>query len=73
MGRIVVSAGSPERYGYKVSGGSSLLVYSKDNGLFTQKDESSTCRVLAEASGNYYKVGWEPITKKHHTKNPFDE
>ena len=64
---------SPERYWYKVSGGSSVLVFSRDDKLFIQKDESGTCRALAEALGKYYKVGWEPKTKKHHTRNPFDE
>lgn len=31
------------------------------------------CKWLAEQAGKYYKVGWEPKSKKHWTTNPFDK
>jgi len=63
---------SVERYWYKVSGGSSVIIFYKDGKLHTKADVSNTCKNIAESLGKYYKVGWEPKTKPHHTKNPFD-
>lgn len=61
-----------EQYWYKVSGGSSVTIFYKDGKLHTKADISSTCKYIAESLDKYYKVGWEPKTKPHHTQNPFD-
>ncbi|NLJ07412.1 MAG: hypothetical protein GX437_07070 [Sphingobacteriales bacterium] len=61
-----------DKYWYKVSGGSSVTIYYKDGKIYTKADISSTCKFIAESLGKYYKVGWEPKTKPHNTKNPFD-
>lgn len=64
---------SDSKYWYKVSGGSSVNVKHSGTAIYTTPSISSFCKWLAEQAGKYYKVGWEPKSKKHWTENPFDK
>jgi hypothetical protein len=64
---------SDSNYWYKVSGGSSVNVRHSGTTIFTTAVISKFCERVAKIAGKYYKVGWEPKTKKHYTENPFDK
>ncbi|MEY4904385.1 MAG: hypothetical protein RLZZ292_2200 [Bacteroidota bacterium] len=60
------------QYWFKVSGGSSVTVTQEKDGKITYNIEfSEFWKAVSNFLGQYYFVGWEPITRPHNTTNPF--
>jgi hypothetical protein len=60
------------KYWYKVSAGSSVTITFSNNLFYFSRVTSSFWKWAAEKRNKYYYVGWEPKSRPHNTKNPFD-